>query len=86
MFHEGEDAKQFDGVDAAVDAGLLDSLDKHVNRRLSDTLPKDIDVQIKLPAFHRTTVEAECRGNKLVRLEVVPSERKRDVVLMGCLE
>jgi len=47
-------------------------------------LPKDMNVQIKLPAFHRTTVVAECKDNKVVRLEVEPAERRRDVVLLGC--
>eukprot|EP01051_Picozoa_sp_SAG22_P002152 SAG22_NODE_94_length_20824_cov_230.693718_13_plen_712_part_00 len=47
-------------------------------------LPKDVDVEIKLPAFHRTTIVAECKDNIVVRLEVDPPERKRDVVLLGC--
>ena len=47
-------------------------------------LPNDIDVKFKLPAFHNTTVEAECKGNAVVSLEVVPPERKADVVLLGC--
>ena len=47
-------------------------------------LPKGMDVEIRLPAFHRTTVVAECKDNRVVRLEVDPPERKRDVVLLGC--
>jgi hypothetical protein len=47
-------------------------------------LPRDIDVQFKLPAFHNTTVKAECKGNAVVSLEVTPPERKNDVVLLGC--
>ena len=45
--------------------------------------PKDKDVHFKLHAPYNTTVEAELKGGKLVRLKVVPEERKGDVEMMG---
>ena len=42
--------------------------------------PRDWDVDFKLHAPYRTTVEATLRGGKIVRLEVTPKERAKDVV------
>lgn len=41
------------------------------------------DVHFKLHAPGQTTVEAEWRGEKLVKLMVTPKEREKDVV--NCL-
>jgi len=41
--------------------------------------PKDIDVHFKLNAPYNTTVEAQLYKGKIVMLEVLPEERKKDV-------
>jgi len=41
--------------------------------------PKDIDVDFKLNAPYNTTVEAQLYKGKIVMLEVLPEERKKDV-------
>ncbi len=43
--------------------------------------PRAWDVAFKLHAPHQTTVEAELKGGKLVRLVVEPPARQRDVIL-----
>ena len=43
--------------------------------------PKEWDVHFKLHAPGQTTVEAELKDGKLVRLEIMPKSRKKDVVL-----
>ena len=43
--------------------------------------PKDTDVHFKLHAPYNTTVEAEIKKGKLVMLNVVPENRKADIVL-----
>ena len=49
-------------------------------------LPDMWDVEFKLHAGGATTVEGSCVNGSLASLQVTPSERKRDVVLMGCLK
>lgn len=44
--------------------------------------PKEWDVQFKLHAPNRTTVECELRGGKLTKLEVLPAERAKDVKIL----
>ncbi|MEJ8819825.1 DUF5703 domain-containing protein [Lacibacter sp. H407] len=44
--------------------------------------PKEKDVHFKLHAPSNTTVEAELKDGKLVKLIVLPEERKKDVELM----
>lgn len=44
--------------------------------------PKDWDVQFKLHALYRTTVEAELRNGKVTSLKVTPASRAEDVVMM----
>ncbi|MFY7839563.1 MAG: DUF5703 domain-containing protein [Lacibacter sp.] len=44
--------------------------------------PKEKDVHFKLHAPFNTTVEAELKDGKLVKLVVLPEERKKDVELM----
>jgi hypothetical protein len=48
--------------------------------RLLPAWPKDWDVRFKLHAAHRTTVECDYRGGKIVRLSVEPESRRKDVV------
>ncbi len=43
---------------------------------------KDKDVHFKLQAPYNTTVEAEWKGGKLVKLNVWPEEREEDVEVM----
>lgn len=43
--------------------------------------PRDWDVRFRLWAPGRTVVEAEVRGGRIVRLEVSPAARRKDVVL-----
>lgn len=45
--------------------------------------PKEWDVHFKLHAPGQTTVEAELKDGKLIRLKVMPESRKKDVVLAG---
>ena len=45
--------------------------------------PRGWDVHFKLHAPGQTTVEAEWRGEKLVKLTVTPKEREKDVI--NCL-
>ena len=52
---------------------------------LFPTLPVGWDAEFKLVASFNTTVWATCRNNTLQQLVVTPSERKSDVVLLGCL-
>ena len=44
--------------------------------------PKDWDVDFKLHAPYRTTVEGTVRGGKLDNLKVTPEPRKKDVVVL----
>ena len=44
--------------------------------------PKDKDVHFKLHAPYHTTVEAELKHGKIVRLTVLPAERAKDVEVM----
>ena len=43
--------------------------------------PRDWDVRFKLHAPQGTTVDCEYRAGRLMRLHVVPTERRRDVIL-----
>lgn len=45
--------------------------------------PMETDVHFKLHAPYNTTIEAELRKGKLVRLQVIPEERKKDIVVMS---
>ena len=42
--------------------------------------PKNWDVNFKLHAPYKTTVEGELRGGKVVSLKVTPKAREADVV------
>lgn len=44
--------------------------------------PKTWDVKFKLHAPHQTTVECELKGGKVVRLEVLPASRAKDVKIL----
>jgi hypothetical protein len=44
--------------------------------------PKEKDVHFKLHAPSNTTVEAELKDGKLIKLIVLPEERKKDVEMM----
>lgn len=44
--------------------------------------PKDRDVHFKLQAPYNTTVEVELRGGRLIRLQILPEERRKDVINM----
>lgn len=44
--------------------------------------PKEKDVHFKLHAPSKTTVEAELKDGKLIKLIVLPEERKKDIELM----
>lgn len=44
--------------------------------------PQSWDVRFRLHAPNRTTVEAELRGGRVVRLDVQPEERRRDVRIL----
>ncbi len=43
--------------------------------------PPDQDVRFKLHAPYNTTVEAEWKAGKLIRLNVIPEERRADVII-----
>ena len=45
--------------------------------------PRSLDVEFKLHAPHATVVEGELRNGTLLRLEVTPTRRRADVVLVG---
>ncbi|HRI43664.1 MAG TPA: DUF5703 domain-containing protein [Fimbriimonadaceae bacterium] len=47
--------------------------------------PRDWDVRFKLWAPGRTVVEAEVRGGTIVRLDVSPAARRKDVVLPAAM-
>jgi hypothetical protein len=59
---------------------LLQTDDKRI--LLFPAWPKDKDVHFKLHAPYNTTVEAELKDGKLVKLIVLPAERKQDVELL----
>ncbi len=44
--------------------------------------PAEWDVKFKLHAPHRTTVECELRGGEIVKLEVLPASRAKDVKIL----
>ena len=44
--------------------------------------PAEWDVKFKLHAPQRTTVEVEYRDGKIVKLDVQPASRRKDVVVM----
>ena len=44
--------------------------------------PKNIDVHYKLHAPYNTTVEAELKDGKLVRVKVLPPQRMKDVEVL----
>ncbi|HUU09982.1 MAG TPA: hypothetical protein VM431_05525 [Phycisphaerae bacterium] len=44
--------------------------------------PKDWDVEFRLHAPYKTTVECTVRGGKVRKLTVTPSERRADLVTM----
>ena len=43
--------------------------------------PKDVDVDFKLHAPQQTIVEVSYRSGKLVKINVTPEERRKDLVL-----
>lgn len=65
--------------------GMQEMLLQEVNGKilLFPAWPRGWDVHFKLHAPGQTTVEAEWRGEKLVKLTVTPKEREKDVV--NCL-
>lgn len=65
--------------------GVQEMLLQEVNGKilLFPAWPRGWDVHFKLHAPGQTTVEAEWRGEKLVKLTVTPKEREKDVV--NCL-
>ena len=44
--------------------------------------PAEWNVKFKLHAPHQTTVECELKGGKIVKLEVLPASRKKDVKIL----
>jgi len=52
--------------------------------RLLPAWPKSWDVDFKLHAPHKTTVEARVRNGKLLDLKITPDSRKKDVVVQEC--
>ena len=46
--------------------------------------PKEWDVNFKLHGPQNTTIEGEIRNGEIVDIEVIPSEREKDIVI--CLE
>lgn len=65
--------------------GMQEMLLQEVNGKilLFPAWPRGWDVHFKLHAPGQTTVEAEWRGKKLVKLTVTPKEREKDVI--NCL-
>ncbi len=49
--------------------------------RLLPAWPEDWDVDFKLHAPHKTTVEGQVRNGKLIDLKVIPESRRRNVIL-----
>jgi len=49
--------------------------------RVFPAWPKDWDVEFKLHAFQRTAVVGEYRNGRIVKLEVTPDQRRKDVVV-----
>jgi hypothetical protein len=45
--------------------------------------PKEWDVDFKLRAPRNTSVEAEIREGKIVKLNVTPKERQKDLIIMN---
>lgn len=54
----------------------------HQRILLFPSWPKNTDVHFKLHAPYNTTVEAELKDGKIVLLNVVPEERKKDVSIL----
>ena len=64
---------------------LMQTIGKEI--RLLPAWPKDWDVDFKLHAPRRTTVEGRVRSGEIISLKVTPKERRSDVVIMqGGLE
>jgi hypothetical protein len=42
--------------------------------------PKDWDVDFKLHAPYKTTIEGKLKGGKLISLKVLPENRKQDII------
>lgn len=63
--------------------GLQEMLMQTVNEKiyLFPAWPKNWDVHFKLHAPAQTTVEAKLKDGKIVSLEVLPVERKKDIVI-----
>lgn len=51
--------------------------------RLLPAWPREWNVDFKLSAPHRTTVECKVQSGKITSLEVTPHERKNDIVLVN---
>jgi hypothetical protein len=51
--------------------------------RLLPAWPKDWNVHFKLHAPRNTVVECDYREGKVVKLDVIPSERRADIILPG---
>ena len=45
--------------------------------------PKDWDVDFKLHAPHKTVVEGILKNGKLIKLRVIPENRRKDVIIPG---
>ncbi len=45
--------------------------------------PEAWDVRFKLHAPQNTTIECELRAGKIVKLEVTPASRRKDVEILG---
>jgi hypothetical protein len=63
---------------------LIQYLDEKI--MLLPAWPKDWDVSFKLHAPDRTSVEVVYRGEKVVKLEVNPPQRRKDIQLPAGLE
>jgi hypothetical protein len=64
--------------------GLQEMLLQTDDRRilLFPAWPRDIDVHFKLHAPYNTTVEAELKDGKIILLNILPEERKKDIEVL----
>ncbi len=65
----------------ALQAMLMQCEDEKI--LLFPAWPKDWDVDFKLHAPYRTTVEGKYRNGILKSLKVVPASRKKDITVIG---
>ena len=59
---------------------LMQAVDKKIY--LLPVWPKDWDVDFKLHAPHKTTIEGRVRNGEVIELKVTPESRRKDVVVM----